>query len=441
MTLTPALDLFPLAAAVLATLTCALLGNFLVLRRLSLMGDAISHSVLPGLVIAFLVASVRSPLPVLLGAAIAGIVTVGLVELVKRLTRVEPGAAMGVVFTLLFALGVLLIESAAARHVDLDADCVLHGQLELLAWFDAPASWRDVWNVDTLRAVPRQVVVLGVAFVAAGAFVGLLYKELRLAAFDPALATAQGFSATLLHYLLMILVALATVAAFEAVGSILVIAMLVCPAAAARLLTDRLAPQIGVSLLAALASGVLGYIGASAVPAALGADAVNAAGSITIVSGGVLLLAILASPRHGVLVRLLRRRALAREIALDDLLAALFRARELDRRPVSPGTLASVVPGVRLDALLSGASRLGLVHVRPEGVGLTPAGEARAADVVRRHRLWECYLVDEAGLSPDHVHPTAEALEHTPLRPEGAGRLDPHGRPIPGAPGAGNNEP
>jgi len=131
-------DLFPLAAGVLAALGCGLLGNFLVLRRLSLMGDAISHSVLPGLVIAFLVTSSRGSLAMFIGATVAGLATVVLVEAVKRLGRVESGAAMGVVFSVLFALGVLLIEVASARGVDLDADCVLHGQLETLVWFSAP---------------------------------------------------------------------------------------------------------------------------------------------------------------------------------------------------------------------------------------------------------------------------------------------------------------
>ncbi|MCR9077165.1 MAG: metal ABC transporter permease, partial [bacterium] len=137
------LDLFPLLAATLAAVSCGLLGNFLLLRKQSLMGDAISHSVLPGLVIAFLIASTRSPLVMLTGATIAGVLTVVLIEFVKRFGRVEPGAAMGVVFSILFAVGVLLIEQAAVRHVDLDADCVLHGQLETLVWYAPPESWEE----------------------------------------------------------------------------------------------------------------------------------------------------------------------------------------------------------------------------------------------------------------------------------------------------------
>ncbi|MEL6796681.1 MAG: metal ABC transporter permease, partial [Planctomycetota bacterium] len=234
------LDLFPMAAGLLAALVCALLGNFLVLRRLSLMGDAISHSVLPGLVIAVVVTSSRAPFAMFLGAAIAGVATVVLVEAVKRLGRIEPDAAMGVVFSVLFALGVLLIEEASIRRIDLDADCLLHGQLETLVWFGAPETLGEAFSPSTLQHIPRQVVVLFGTLLAAVLFVAVLFKELRLAAFDPSLATSQGFHAGVLHYVLMVFVAAATVASFEAVGSILVIAMLICPAATARLLTDRM---------------------------------------------------------------------------------------------------------------------------------------------------------------------------------------------------------
>ncbi len=397
-----ALDLFPLAAAVLAAVTCGLLGNFLVLRRLSLMGDAISHGVLPGLVIAFLLSSSRHPLAMFAGAAAAGVATVVLVELVKRFGRVEPGAAMGVVFSLMFALGVLLIERADVRHVDLDADCVLHGQLEMLWWPGAPASLREVISPATLEAVPRQVWTLLAACGLAAAFVTLLFKELRLAAFDPALATSLGFNASLLHLLLTVFVAMATVAAFEAVGSILVIAMLVCPAATARLLTDRLGPQLLVSVVAAIAAAVAGYAGATLVPAAIGGESVNAAGSITVAGGLLLTAAVLGSPRHGVLARSLRRRRLARVVAVDDLLAGLALAADA-AAPASAATVRS-------------ARRRGLLEVRHGTAVLTPAGETAAADVLRRRR-WSQYLMAEAGIAPDHVQESAERLEHLPITP------------------------
>ncbi|MEZ6234192.1 MAG: metal ABC transporter permease [Phycisphaerales bacterium] len=431
MTFSIALDLFPLLAAVLAALTCGLLGNFLVLRRLSLMGDAISHSVLPGLVIAFLVTSSRSPLIMLAGAAIAGVATVVLVELVKRLGRVEPGAAMGVVFSVLFALGVLLIEQAAARHVDLDASCVLYGQLETLIWYDAPTDFADLLTPATLDATPRQVTTLAATLAIAVALVTLLFKELRIAAFDPDLATTQGYGATLLHYILMVVVAAATVASFEAVGSILVIAMLVGPAATARLLTDRLAPQIFTSAIVALATALLGYFAATAVPAAFDKDSVSAAGSMAVAAGLLLAAAIVASPRHGLIARALRQRALARTVALEDLLGTLFRAAETGAPALAITDLRVALTPARLQAALAPATRAALITRDADTLRLTEAGHAAARDLIRRHRLWEHYLVDRVGLSPDHVHTTAESLEHLALRPADAPATDPPGRPTP----------
>lgn len=449
------LDLFPLLAGVLASVCCGVLGNFLVLRKLSLMGDAISHSVLPGLVIAFIVVSSRDPLAMFVGAAAAGVLTVMLVELVKKLGRVEPGAAMGVVFSVLFALGVLLIESESVRQIDLDADCVLHGQLETLAWFTPPSSWEEASQLKTWtgyeiapavidpdadevvqaairhEGVPSQIVTLVIMVAAAFVLVTLLFKELRIAAFDPALATTLGFNAGVLHYVLMIFVAAATVASFEAVGSILVIAMLVCPAATARLLTDRLVTQICVSVCAALAASVGGYVAATAIPSMWELEPVNAAGSMTVVGGLLLVAAILVSPSHGVLVRVLRLRRLARQIAVDDLLAALYRLRERGGTVIESKAMEAVLPRRTLAQALGEAYRRGLVTTDGGSIGLTASGHDAGASIIRRHRLWETWLVDEAGVSPDHVHDTAERLEHFDSEPAVESRIDPHGKDIP----------
>jgi manganese/zinc/iron transport system permease protein len=433
------IDLLPLATGTLAAVTCGLLGNFLVLRRLSLMGDAISHSVLPGLVIAFLVSGMRSAWPMFVGAAVAGVATVILVEVVKKLGRIESGAAMGVVFSVLFALGVLLIERAAARNVHLDADCVLHGQLEFLFWFP-PQSWDEFLSLSTLNALPRQVVTLVVMLLLAFVFVTLFFKELRIAAFDPALATTQGFHAGLLHYMLMIFVAAATVASFEAVGSILVVAMLVCPAATARLLTDRLLPHLAWSVIVATASGVLGYFAATAVPAAMGQDAVNAAGMMTVVAGLLLAVAMVGSPRHGLVTRLWRRHALAQRVALDDLLATLYRIRESGKLAPSVGRLPALLPARNTHQAIELAKRRGLITQRGEVVDLSPAGQTAAEEVIRRHRLWESYLVDEANLPAHRVHGQAERLEHVPVQPPGRATVDPHGRDIPPGERAGRSD-
>ncbi len=437
------IDLLPLLAGAMAALSCGLLGNLLVLRRVSMMGDAISHAVLPGIVVGFLVAGTRSPIPIFIGAAGAALVTVVLVEVVRTLGRVESGAAMGVVFSVMFALGVALIETAAARNVDLDADCVLYGQLETLFWFP-PDSWSALLSAPTLGAVPRQVWTLAGVVVIAVLFVGLFFKELRLAAFDPMLATALGFRARWLDLVLMALVAASTVAAFEAVGSILVVAMLVCPAATARLLTDRLATQIGVSVVAALAASVGGYWLAAWGPGWLGATGSVSAAGMMAVTGGVLFAGVFAlAPNHGLAARVVRRAARAIDEAAEDALASCYRAGERGESSVEPGALRRAAGGGLRGALgVRAALARGELARSTGGLALTGPGAVRATEVVRSHRLWESFLVEQAGLRPDHVHDTAMRLEHLRraadhqrLAPERvAGVRDPHDRPIPGEP-------
>lgn len=425
-----ALDLFPLMAAVLAALVCGLLGNFLVLRRISLMGDAISHSVLPGLVIAFLLTATRSPLMMFLGAAVAGLATVALVEVVKKLGRVEPGAAMGVVFSVLFALGVLLIESAAARHVDLDADCVLYGQLETMVWFDAPLDYTGLFSFATIGALPRQVVVLALMLCLSMIFVLSFFKELRVTAFDPALATSLGINANLMHYALMLFVAAATVAAFEAVGSILVIAMLVCPGATARLWTDRLGRQVFISLGFAAVSAASGYFGATSIPAWFGAGSVNAAGSMAVSAGLFLVLSVFFAPVYGLVAKRLRARRLHRDSAMDQLLAGLLRAQEKGASWIELRVLSQAATAFDVGAAALRAHRRGFVEKQGTELSLTAEGLEAAKVVLRRHRGWESYLVEDAGIRPDNVHALAEQLEHIAIEPDVAGGLDPHGQPI-----------
>jgi len=304
------IDLPALSAAVLACISCALVGNFLVLRRQSLLGDAISHAILPGIVLGFLVTGTRAGLPVIIGALAAAVAAGVLIEAVRRLGRLDGGAAMGVVFTVMFAAGVVLIEQGAARAVDLDADCVLYGQLEGILWL-SPTGWGDLLKPAVWADLPRQVVTLAIVTALCAACVVAFYKELALTSFDPALASTLGIPAGLFHYGIVVLVAIAAIASFEAVGSILVVAMLICPAATARMLTDRLPVQLWLSVVIGAVTGAGGYLlGAFGPSMILGgpADALNAAGMIATLAGVLLTGAILFAPRHGILGR--RRAAL-----------------------------------------------------------------------------------------------------------------------------------
>lgn len=289
---------FPvLMAGLLASLACALIGSFLVLRRMSLMGDAISHAVLPGIVGAFLLAKSLAALPVFIGAAVVGVLTAALSELVHRLGRVEPGASMGVVFTVLFAAGVILLEQTGGRTIHLDADCVLYGAPEHVFWADPPGSWSELWSAESWENFPRQITTLMLVLLADLIFVVALHKELRITSFDPGLAAAQGINPNIVHYLLMTFVAITTVASFEAVGSILVVAMLIVPGLIAHLLTDRLGPMLWLSAAAAVLAALGGY-GASI------QLNVSAAGMIGVALGVLLALACLFAPRFGLVSRL-----------------------------------------------------------------------------------------------------------------------------------------
>ncbi|MBO1074990.1 metal ABC transporter permease [Roseomonas marmotae] len=290
------LDLAPLLAATLACLVCGLIGNLLLLTRQSLMGDAISHSVLPGIVAGFWVTGTRATLPLVLGALVAAIIASLLIGLLRRLTRLEPGAAMGVVFSGMFALGLVLIEVSGAHAVDLDVDCVLYGQLEALIW-PAATGAASLLDPAALAEFPTEVLTLLGALALVLLVLLVMWKELRLAAFDPDFAQAIGFSPRLLSGAVLVMVSVACVASFWAVGSVLVIAALVAPPAIARLMTNDYATQFALSALVAVAMGAGGYLAAAAVPGALGlGHGLSAAGMMAVVAGLLLALAWAFAP-------------------------------------------------------------------------------------------------------------------------------------------------
>jgi manganese/zinc/iron transport system permease protein len=276
------IDTWIAVTGVLVCMACALPGAFLMLNKQSMLGDGISHSVLPGLAIAFLITESRDVLPMLIGATAAGVLTAVLSQAVHRLGHVESGAALGVIFCAFFALGLILIR-VASDHVDLDPDCVLYGSIETA-----------VVDVDP---IPRVTVISGGLLLANLALTALFYKELRLTAFDPSLATTLGFHADWIRLGLTVVASITTVLAFESVGSILVIAMLVVPGAAASLITHKLHTLLLLALLFAGASAVLGHVTAVALPPwigrNLGYEGVGATSSAAMmaVCGGVIFLA------------------------------------------------------------------------------------------------------------------------------------------------------
>lgn len=431
--MTWALDGWIIITGVLCALACALVGNYLVLRRMSMMGDAISHAVLPGLAAAFILTGSRTSIAMFIGAVVVGVLTALLTQWVHRFGKVEEGASMGVVFTALFAVGLILIQFGA-RHVDLDPGCVLYGAVEY-----APL---DLVAVGAFM-IPRAVVQLGAVLLLNAMVVILFYKELKLSAFDPELATSLGINATAMHYLLMTLVAITTVASFEAVGSILVVAMLIVPGAAAWLLTERLGRMIGVSLLIAGVSAVLGHLGAVYLPRLFGLNATTTAGMMAVMTGVLFGLALLFSPKQGIVSRLVDRISVASQIAMQDMLATLWRHEERAGGVVTvgPGELlhdqrpSALIRRLALRRLL----RSGQIKPTRTGYTFSDAGRDAARDLVRSHRLWESYLDRHLPLPTDHLHASAERLEHVTDasmrsdldRATDSPRTDPQGKQIP----------
>lgn len=279
-----------LIASVVAV-ACAVLGVFLVLRRMAMMSDAISHVVLLGIVLAFFVTKDISSPFLILAATITGVVTVSLVEVLNRTRLVKEDAAIGLVFPALFSLAVILI-SLFAGDVHLDTDAVLLGELAF-----APFNRFIIFGYDI---GPSALIVMGVILALNLLFITLLYKELKLATFDVGLAAALGFAPGLIHYGLMTLVSFTAVGAFDAVGSVLVVAFMVAPPATAYLLTNRL----GLMILYSAGIGVVSALSGFWLALTLNA---NISGSMATMAGVCFALGFLFAPERGMVAIAVRR--------------------------------------------------------------------------------------------------------------------------------------
>lgn len=466
------LDTWIAITGAMASMACALPGAWLLLRRQSMLGDALSHAVLPGIVIAYLGVTwledsghlsgnhlvpaksvdqshsgrvaegmsiiVRRQIVLFAGAGISGVVAALLSEIIQRRGGVERSAALGVVFTSMFALGLLLIRLLGDK-AHLHAGCVLYGNLETNA---------KLFLAGT--RIPQAVVINEGMLLINGILVIVFYKELQLSTFDPGLAESFNLQANWVSLALMTVTAATVVTAFESVGAILVIAMLIVPAATARLLTDRLARMLWISLAVAATGAGLGHVFALTIPAMicsrLGFRQVNdvgTAGMMSVTTGGLFLLAVVASPRQGILRAFIERLRLQIRIASEDLLGALYRRAEtakshgLPDTGQTPGTsvLSRFMEWVARKDLI----RSGMIVVSTTGDVLTEKGESLARSLVRSHRLWEAYMARHFELPYDHLHATAEQVEHylgPDLQAELAAELhqpttDPHGKSIP----------
>lgn len=275
----------------LVAISCGLLGSFLILRKMSMIGDAISHAVLPGIVIAFLISGNREPLSMLLGAGAFGLLSTFIIEYLHKKAKLQTDAAIGVTFTLLFAVGIILI-SVFAGKVDIDQDCVLYGEIAYVPI--------DLWILgDGTIMGPRPVYILSIVLVLIVLFITTGYKYLKISTFDPAFATAVGISTTLWHYLLMGAVSITTVASFESVGAILVVAFLIGPPATAYLLTESLKKMLIITTVLGVLISFFGYWLAYWLNASI-------AGSMTAVLGIFFATAFIFASNTGILAKKLK---------------------------------------------------------------------------------------------------------------------------------------
>lgn len=391
------------ASVTVLGMAAGVVGSFMLLRKQSLMGDALSHATLPGIAIAFLVmvamgGSGKNLPGLLFGATVTGVLGVWTVNLLTKHTRLKDDAAMGVVLSVFFGLGIALLTIIQQMPQGSAA-----GLSSFIYGKTASMVQRDLYLI---LAVAVAVLVLST----------LLLKELTLLAFDAPFAKVQGWPLGVLETLMLALVAAVTVVGLQAVGLILILAFLITPPAAARFWTENLKTMLVISGLIGAASGAIGAI-VSAMHADMPAGAV-----VVLVTASLFVISMLIGAKRGVLWRGLGRRALNQKVNQQHLLRAMYELIEAQAgaatsqpQPVAYQSLLThrTWPNSDLKKQVRRAERQGLVRKTVDDhVSLTDAGFHQAARVTRNHRLWEAYLIEHADIAPSHVDRDADMIEH-----------------------------
>ena len=283
----------PMLTGLFSALSCTLVGNILVLRKQAMLSDTISHVVLPGIVISYLIFGSLASYFMLLGAAIAGLIAVGTMSVLRLYTSMDNSAAMATTLSVFFAIGVLMIEITAGGNVHLDVEHALYGNLESLIWIDGE-NFLSLFDPIALQTIPAELMRAIMGFVLIALSTWVFWRYLVVFTFDETFAALSGVPVWLISAGLAVAATVAAIVAFDAVGSIIVVSMFVCPPAAARVLTNVLRNQVVFSLLFAALSAVFGYAIAGYVPILLGFEtSISAAGTIATLSGVILASAIL----------------------------------------------------------------------------------------------------------------------------------------------------
>lgn len=345
--------------ASLVAIACAIPGTFLVLRKMAMISDAISHSILPGIVVGFFITqNLNSPLLILL-AALSGVLTVVVVEKIQNTKLVKEDTAIGLVFPALFSIGVIMI-AKYANDVHLDVDAVLLGEL-------AFSPFDRIYFGETDMG-PRSLWVIGIILIITLTLLFLFFKELKISTFDAGIATSLGFSPAIIHYGLMSVASVTSVGAFDAVGAILVVALMIAPPASAYLLTTDLKKMISLACFFGVLSAISGYWIANILDASI-------AGSIATMLGIVFLIVYLFAPSKGLLAVLYRERQQQIEVLLITFLLHLKNHSEVEERHVSHLNTHINWQKVRSKTILNLAVKNNMVTIENDVVTLNAKGE------------------------------------------------------------------
>lgn len=402
-----------LLASAMVGIMCGILGCFIILRNMALIGDALSHAILPGVVAGFIIAGGYSTLGFFVGSVIAGLVAALFMTWIQRNVKTQEDAAIGIVFTAMFAIGVMGISYISKQEgIHLDLKDFLFGNILGIAD-------QDLWMTFLVMCF---TLISVVAF----------YRFLFITTFESVVAQTIGISVATVHYFLLLLLSFAVVASLQSVGVILVVAMLITPASTAYLLTHDMKKMILIAAGVGLFSTTAGLLLAIVFDTTPGP-------AMTVMATLFYLVAVLFAPRRGLVSRYFKRRERQIRILREDVLKQSVRLHE--RQKLSPENLSERL-GMAYKNLRSPVRFLkqnGFLVKDIEGISLTEKGIEKGYDLIRAHRLWESYLVQELGLDVDQIHEDAEKYEH--ILPEslieevakklGYPDLDPHGSPIP----------
>ncbi len=400
-----------LAASVMVGLMCGALGCFIVLRNMSMVGDALSHAILPGVVVAFMVVGGYSALGFFLGSVAAGLVTAVLITWIQQKVATKNDAAIGIVFTTMFALGVMGISWLSKNE---------HAHIDL----------KDFLFGNVLGVSDSDLVLTGMICLYVLASLYVFYRPLFATTFQPVIAETMGVNTKLVHYFLMLLLSFAVVAALQTVGVILVVAMLITPAATGLLLSRRLPKVIMIASLVGVLAAVFGLAIAFAFKTTPGP-------AMAVMASFLYGLAVFFAPERGLVFRFYRKRTRERRIEIEDVIKQGARLEQNGAMTIDGLVEKTVLPKGVVTSRLKTLAKRGLVTLQP--LAMTNLGKLEAFKLVRAHRLYETFLVDRLGLSEDQIHDEAERYEHL-LTDElldeidqelGYPETDPHGSPIP----------